>query len=88
MKTIDGKSTLTVMSCVPIGTNLKRLIVRSELIYKDEGKGIPTNGAPPAANPTEPSSSSTSSEKPVEINKSENNQPQNSGSDLILPSTP
>lgn len=33
--TIGGKSTLTLMTCVPIGTNLNRLIVRSELLYAD-----------------------------------------------------
>ena len=34
-ETIPGKSTLTLMTCVPIGTNFKRLIVRSELLYTD-----------------------------------------------------
>jgi LPXTG-site transpeptidase (sortase) family protein len=51
---IPGKSTLTLMTCVPIGTNFKRLIVRSELLYADSNPSASTQ-----TTSTEPQATST-----------------------------
>jgi len=37
---INNQTTLTLMSCVPLGTNLNRLIVRTRLLYSDNGNNI------------------------------------------------
>ena len=87
MDPIEGKSTLTLMSCVPLGTNLNRLIVRSELLYKDEGKGIieSVNSTPSQTENQTPASGGTQS--PTEVNTPGATSAPKTNTDLTLPST-
>jgi len=85
MNSIEGKSTLTLMSCVPIGTNFRRQIIRSELLFKDEGKGQKQTTAPAESTPGQ-TTPSGSGEKPVQINGQ--NQGTTPSTDNTLPSSP
>lgn len=95
LKTIDNMSTLTLMSCVPIGTNFQRLIIRSKLLYADQtvknSQADKTDSANPASNP---SASQPNVEKPVEVKPSTTSpstpteQPQAPPSSPLLPSVP
>lgn len=65
LKPIDGKSTLSLMTCVPLGTNFQRLIIRSELLYKDENLSTASTTATPTPSPT--SSPTNTTETPVQV---------------------
>jgi LPXTG-site transpeptidase (sortase) family protein len=45
LKPYKDKPTLTLMTCTPIGTNLKRLIVRSDQIIPDPATAIPSSAS-------------------------------------------
>lgn len=80
------QSTLTLMTCVPIGTNLNRLIIKAKLLYTDQPITAPaeTPTTTPSQNTTTPSSGGQT--QPNVVSPNTNNPSTNTNSPQTQPS--
>ncbi|OGD66314.1 hypothetical protein A3F08_02245 [Candidatus Berkelbacteria bacterium RIFCSPHIGHO2_12_FULL_36_9] len=82
---LENKTTLTLMSCVPIGTNLRRLIVRSKLLYADLGNNqLQADSSEPAQDNI--SNQNTTGEQPVNVSNPQE-RPANDSSESVNPNS-
>lgn len=70
IKPIEGQSILTLMSCVPIGTNFQRLIIRAKLVYSDQTVSKKEPSAEESKEKTTPAPSSEG-EQPIKVTPEE-----------------
>jgi len=88
LKPIENKTILSLMSCVPLGTNINRLIVRAELLYTDKENTSSSNSSQAAQNNSNNSSDSNQNTlNPITTNSNSSTN-QNTSTDLQLPTIP